>query len=420
MKSSRHLFLTVAGALTVATAFSTPSIPPSSVSLVQDPDTRVVKVSYTLSDGPAIVTAEFLTNGVSIGRAASRNVWGDVNKIVRAADCTFRWQPRKAWPNRELPENTLSVRLTAWAMDAAPDYMVIDLTAPRADDRDTVSFHPSEDSLPFEITNRLYKTDRLVMRKIPADGVRWMMGGAETEFNYQAKWETRHYVTLTNDYFMAVYPVTQAQYAWFMGGEATCVFPGPDRPVDTISYVGLRGSTSGHDWPDDGHAVAEDSVMGILSSYTDLDGFDLPTDAEWEYACRAGCPTAFYDGTTLKVNEWEHPTLTNLAWTADNAGGQTHPVGLKTPNGFGLYDMLGNVAEWVLDWAVENHYGSAEVTAPSGGSTGTARFLRGGGWPHDERTNRIGSHQYQGPTSGYISNKPGSCGFRPVIPASFK
>lgn len=420
MKTSLNMLLFVGGALTAVTAFSAPSIPLSGVSLVQDPDTRVVKVSYTLSDGPAIVTAEFLTNGVSIGRAGSRNVWGDVNKIVRTGDCAFRWQPRKAWPNRELPENTLSVRLTAWAMDAAPDYMVIDLTAPRTDGRDTVSFHPSEDSLPFEITNGLYKTHMLVMRKIPADGVRWMMGGAETEFNYQSKWETRHYVTLTNDYFMAVYPVTQAQYAWFMKKEANCVFPGPDRPVDNVSYVGLRGNTSGHDWPADGHAVAEDSVLGTLSSYTDLDGFDLPTDAEWEYACRAGCPTAFYDGTTLKVNEWEHPTLTNLAWTADNAGGQTHPVGLKTPNGFGLYDMLGNVAEWVLDWAVENHYGSAEVTAPSGGSTGTARFLRGGGWPHDERTNRIGAHQYQGPTSGYVSNKPGSCGFRPVIPASFK
>ena len=305
-------------------------------------------------------------------------------------------------------------------MDAAPDYMVIDLTAPRTAARDTVSFYQSEDLLPLEVTNRLYKTDRLVMRKIPAEGVRWMMGGVSTEFSYSSKWETQRYVTLTNDYFMAVYPVTQAQYAWFKGSAASCQFKGDDRPVDTVSYEGLRGSASGgYDWPNDGHAVAANSVLGVLAAYTNLEGFDLPTDAEWEYACRAGCATAFYDGTTLPYGEYNHLTLTNLAWTADNADKTTHPVGLKLPNAFGLYDMLGNVAEWVLDWAVED-YSTDERVAPVGGVSGTARFLRGGGWPHDERTNRIAAHQYQTPTGSYIGSNNGSCGFRPVLPVDFK
>lgn len=397
--------------------FAVPSISPSSVTVSQNVSTRIVTVSYSLSDGPAIVTAEFLTNGVSIGRASSQNVWGDVNRIVRVSNGQFYWQPRKAWPNQQLPENTLSVRLTAWAMDAAPNYMVIDLTASRTETRETVSFYQSESMLPLDVTNRLYKTDHMVLRKIPADGVKWMMGGVPTEFNYQEKWERQHYVTLTNDYFMPVYPITQAQYSWFMGAECSSVFRSGDRPVDTVSYVGLRGA--GYDWPTDGHSVDPDSIIGKLRSYTRFDGFDLPTDAEWEYACRAGCPTAFYDGTTLKNNEWNHLTLTNLAWTADNADAKTHPVGLKMPNGFGLYDMLGNVAEWVLDWEMQ-FYATDDMIAPPGATSGSVRFLRGGGWPHDERTNRIAARQYQSVTGNSVNGKPGSFGFRPVVPAFFE
>jgi formylglycine-generating enzyme required for sulfatase activity len=420
MKPINVFAAAMAASFAAFTLNAAPSISEDSVVVTQDAVSRMVKVSYTLVGGPAIVTAEFLTNGVSIGRAGSQNVYGDVNRIVRNTSCQFKWSPLKAWPNQQVEAGGFSVRLTAWAMDAAPDYMVVDLTAPRTANRETVSFYQSESLLPLEVTNSLYKTDRLVMRKIPAQGVRWMMGGVSTEFSYASKWETQRYVTLTNDYFMAVYPVTQAQYAWFKGVAASCQFAGSDRPVDTISYNGLRGSKeSGYDWPNTGHAVAAGSVLDVLATYTNLEGFDLPTDAEWEYACRAGCATAFYDGTTLRENEWNHLTLTNLAWTADNAGKMTHPVGLKLPNAFGLYDMLGNVAEWVLDWAVEN-YDTDERVAPTGSASGTARFLRGGGWPHDERTNRIASHQYQSPSGAYVGSNHGSCGFRPVLPASFK
>ena len=410
----------VAASVAVFTLEAAPSIAPDNVAITQDEASRVVKVTYTLANGPAIVTAEFLTNGVSIGRAGSQNVWGDVNRIVRGSSCQFKWSPLKAWPNQQVSAGGFSVRLTAWAMDAAPDYMVVDLTAPRTATRDTVSFYPSEGLLPLETTNVLYKTDRLLMRKIPAAGVRWMMGGVSTEFSYAARWETQRYVTLTNDYYMPIYPITQRQFAWFNGAQRTCEFPGADRPVDNISYDTLRGSAgSGCDWPNDGHAVSSGSILGILAAYTNLEGFDLPTDAEWEYACRAGCPTAYYDGTTLPVNEYNHLTLTNLAWTADNANSMTHPVGLKIPNAFGLYDMLGNVAEWVLDWVADDTT-ETERVAPTGATSGTGRFLRGGGWTHDERNNRIAAHQQQGPSSGYVSGKAGTVGFRPVLPAEFQ
>jgi len=420
MKPINVFMYVVAVSAAAFTLKAAPSISGNSIAITQDAASRVVQVSYSLANGPAIVTAEFLTNGVSIGRASSQNVWGDVNRIVRGSSCQFKWSPLKAWPNQQVDAGNFSVRLTAWAMDASPDYMVVDLTAPRTAARDTVSFYQSENLLPFETTNIIYKTSHLLLRKIPAAGVRWMMGGVSSEFSYSAGYETQHYVTLTNDYYMPIYPITQGQYAWFKREQRSCEFAGDDRPVDTISYQNLRGSAgSGYDWPNDGHAVAPDSVLGVLAEYTNLEGFDLPTDAEWEYACRAGCPTAYYDGTTLPVNVYNPPTLTNLAWTANNANSMTHPVGLKLPNAFGLYDMLGNVWEWVLDYAA-NDTSETERVAPTGVASGTGRFVRGGCWTQDGRNNRIAAHLALGPTANNAGNKAGTVGFRPVLPADFK
>ena len=423
---------TALSALSAATALANPSIDPTTVSIRQDVMSRIVTVEYTLSGGPAIVTAEFLTNGVPIGSASSRNVWGDVNRIVSASSATFHWQPRAAWPNQKAAAGVLSVALKAWALDAPPDYMTIDLTAPRTAERDTLSFYESADALPMSVTSRVYKTEKMLLRKIPAKGVRWLMGSVSTEFAYNSAYEVQHYVTLTNDYYMPVFLITQAQYRWFTGADANSNYSvkngyadGDVRPVDNKSYNTLRGAaTSGYDWPNNGHAVSADSVMGLLRSHTGLSGFDLPTNAEWEYAARAGCPTAFYDGTTLPVNTYSHATLGTLAWTAWNSAvdgdRQSHEVGLLKPNDFGLYDMIGNMAEWVLDWVA--NVSTAEATAPVGATSGTARFMRGGCWYHDGRTNRIGSHQYADPRNAAYSSSGNLSyfyGFRPVVPASF-
>ena len=104
-----------------------------------------------------------------------------------------------------------------------------------------------------------------------------------------------------------------------------------------------------------------------LQARTQLN-FDLPTEAQWEYACRAGTTTTYY---------WGNSVNGDYAWYSSNSGSKSHPVGTKKPNAWGLYDMSGNVREWCLDW-----YGSslAYGTDPKGSSSGSDRVTRGGSW----------------------------------------
>jgi len=133
-------------------------------------------------------------------------------------------------------------------------------------------------------------------------------------------------------------------------------------PVYTIS-----GSTDPAAWGSapTGGATYWDAV-GMNAS---ANGYRLPTEAEWEYACRAGTTTAFTFGPSLNDA---------YAWYSDNAGRQTHEVGKKLPNAWGLYDMRGNAAEWVWDWYGAEYYASSPAFDPVGPASGTYRVLRGG------------------------------------------
>ncbi len=105
-------------------------------------------------------------------------------------------------------------------------------------------------------------------------------------------------------------------------------------------------------------------------------GLRLPTEAEWEYAYRAGTTTAFHSYPAQPTGFNDDTLLGNIAWFNGNAGGQTHAVGGKLANGLGLHDMAGNVWEWCQDWS--GPYSSVSVTNPTGPTTGTYRLLRGG------------------------------------------
>ena len=118
------------------------------------------------------------------------------------------------------------------------------------------------------------------------------------------------------------------------------------------------------------------------------DGYRLPTEAEWEYACRAGTTTRFFAGDS-------EGALGGVGWYFDNSGFKTHPVGKKAPNAWDLYDMHGNVWEWCWDW--HGDYPSTAVTDPAGPVRGSYRVFRGGSWNYYARFCRSADRNYARP-----------------------
>lgn len=164
----------------------------------------------------------------------------------------------------------------------------------------------------------------------------------------------QHKVTISKPFYMGKYEVTQAQWQEVMG-DNPAHFNGPNNPVENVS------------WED-----AQEFIR-LLNAKEGHNRYRLPTEAEWEYAARAGTSSTYSFGDN--INEFaEH------GWFNGNAGGKTHPVGEKRPNPWGLYDMHGNVFEWVQDWNGENYYSDKSVTDPKGPATGSHRVIRGGGW----------------------------------------
>lgn len=155
-----------------------------------------------------------------------------------------------------------------------------------------------------------------------------------------------HSVTLTQDFYLGEFEVTQAQWKAVMGSNPS-IFTGDELPVDSVS------------WDD-------------VAQFMQASGFDLrlPTEAEWEYAVRAGTPSAYHFGDS-------QTPLVDYAWYTVNSGDRTHQVGQKFPNPLGLYDMYGNVWEWCSDWYANNYYDLSPETNPDGPGSGTLRVLRG-------------------------------------------
>ena len=183
--------------------------------------------------------------------------------------------------------------------------------------------------------------------------------------------ETQHKVTLTKGFWMLETEVTQKQWKAVMGSNPDCKFKGDNLPVENVS------------WTDCQEFCKKCAQLGFP--------VQLPTEAQWEYACRAGT-TGAYAGN-LDEMAW-YGYYSNPKGTSKEA--TTHPVGTKKPNAWGLYDMHGNVWEWCQDWYAKE-YPSGSVTDPTGPSSGSYRVVRGGGWHSDARRCRSANRDYYGP-----------------------
>ena len=353
----------------------------------QSPGSKAVTIRYTLDNEPAVITLDVTTNGVSIGGANIDRLVGDVNRVVQPGVREIRWRPDKSWPGHVVSNNAVRAVVTAWATDVPPDYVVFDTVG-----KGGALYYQSADFLPDGgLTNPVYKTDRLVMRRIPAAGVTWRMGSPVNEperftgdYRYNPpKNEGTHLVRLTKDYYIGIYELTQKQYLNLVGSNGSS-YRGAGwetHPWENANYYHIRRDTwiPSKEWPE--KPLAEKDIpLSVMRDKLGVD-VDLPTEAMWEYAARAGSGTGLPFGLDIVWGDTGE-NVDRFAWHKDNSDLVTHEVGLKEPNAWGLYDMLGNVWEWCIDQYADNYAATpGEVSVDPKGceirSTST-RAIRGG------------------------------------------
>ena len=318
------------------------------------------------------------------------------------------WNSANDWPEGHSSEFTVTAtaEVEEQTVDFTSDYLVVNLNTGAV----------TTSTMAPDLSDDTCRTSELWLRRIPKGT--FIMGSPEGEVGgYSYLKETQHQVTLTEDFYIGVFEITQKQYSLIQGSNPSS-YQGDDRPVENVSYNTIRGtkSSGGAGWPTYGHAVDSGSFLGKLRAKTGQT-FDLPTEAQWEYACRAGTTTALNTGKNL--------TSMGKDSAMDEAGRYQYNqkdckggyfsyytrVGSYLPNAWGLYDMHGNVYEWCLDWYQED-LGSSAVTDPVGASSGSDRVVRGGGWDEEALRCRSAYRHNLGPYGLYHSDLGG---FRVVL-----
>ena len=311
-----------------------------------------VDIGYTITGADATNTALAVT--------MIDNDTGEVHTLTDAGRHRVTWDT--AVDGLDLVSSNVTATVSLVRRGSASTateglYCVIDLSGGPDATRWPVSYLSS---VPSGGWTDEYKTTKLILRRIEAGT--FIMGGGSSD-------ESRR-VTLSKPFYMGVFEVTQKQWKLVMGtwpgsSPSSSCGRGDAYPAYYVSYDDIRGSSSGAWWPASS-AVDASSFLGRLRAKTGLD-FDLPTEAQWEYACRAGTATTYYWGDAMDGT---------YAWYSSNSGSKTHPVGTRTPNVWGLYDMSGNVWEWCRDWYGTRAFG----TDPEGSASGSSRVERGGSW----------------------------------------
>ncbi|MDR1218295.1 MAG: formylglycine-generating enzyme family protein [Treponema sp.] len=252
-------------------------------------------------------------------------------------------------------------------------------------------------------------------------GGTFTMGSPSTEVGRGSD-ETQHSVTISKPFYIGKYEVTQKEWYDVMGSNPS-YFKGDNLPVEQVSWydvIEYCNKRSEREWltpaytidktrSDGNNTNGRDNVKWVVTWDRNANGYRLPTEAEWELACRAGTSTPFYTGSDITTNHANYNG--NYPYNNNAKGeyrGKTWAVGSGTPNPWGLYDMSGNVYEWCWDW-----YGaySGTQTDPAGVAGGSYRVVRGGSWCNYAQYVRSAYRFSDAPSSRY-----GTFGFRLVRP----
>ena len=461
--SYRLLFAALAAATGAVFAATTPEV--YDVTMAQSGSSRLVVITYKLTEA-AVVTLDVQTNATpnaatgwaSIGGKAVCNAQGAVWRKVTGTEAdgegryTITWRPDLSWLDAagngfKVADGCAKAVVTAWALDNTPDYMAVDIS--KAAEANTQRYYPGVDFLPGGVlSNTNYRTGMILMRKIMAKDLTWMMGSTTLETQRNATREATHQVTLTNNYYIGVFPVTQAQWDLIQTSRlAPSYFNNAAdramRPVEQVCYNEIRNAANSttanaaYDWP---HDPNPGSFLGLLRTKTGLD-FDLPSEAQWEFAARAGNgDTKWGDGSGIlntdkdvnldKLGRYQYnggkvlsgSSYVNPAQSCGAMNG-TAIVGSYAPNDWGIYDTAGNVWEWCLDWyedAINAHGGKVNIDPATSantlsGASGATRVIRGGGWNYAAGICRPAYRDGHSPT-----NRSYNYGFRVACTAGLR
>ena len=350
-----------------------------SVAALATPTISDVKVT---SVEPLGVAIDYIVSGATEDDAAkvfdvsmSANGTNHVALTLSGATNCVNGAHRVYW---NMAKDGLKVDPTTASLTVAynyPRYCVINLAGGSSASSYPVVYMNTEPKGGFNQTE--YKTTKLVLKRVDAGSF---------------KMQNSSTVKLTKSFYMGLFEVTQKQWYQVTGSNpcsSTSYGKGDAYPVHYVSYNDIRGSSKGANWPTS-NAVDSSSFLGKLRSRAGLE-FDLPTEAQWEYTCRAGTTTTYSYGNNANGD---------YMWYDDNASA-SHIVGTKKANPWGFYDMHGNVWEWCLDWYGTLSYG----TDPGGSSSGSYRVERGGSWLYGASSctssyridsNPSGSYKYRG------------------------
>ena len=300
------------------------------------------------------------------------------------------WIPSNAYTNLF---DEVKLRVEYEDVTSQATYLVLDLPSNKM--RTSISG-------PY-ISNDKCRTDELWLKRIEP-GI-FTMGSPEDELGrggFYGLDEIQHQVILTKAYYIGVFEATQKQYELITGSNPA-YYKGDARPVECVSYDMLRGEGKGSKWPEN-NEVNEKSFLGLLRKRAG-NIFDLPTEAQWEYACRAGTTTALNSGKDL-TKKAKCPNMDEVGrykYNQDDgkvgySEGHTK-VGSYLPNAWGLYDMHGNVEEWCLDCC--QAYSKKTAIDPKGSEGKLFRVIRGGCWNSDASSCRSAYRYCDYPYYGY-------------------